>query len=75
MKQADLDGLSPVQIKDKFALDFVPDKILAVNVPPDFTLRTGKVAPRPSIGTTGGKTQFELRQNLASSNFVNDRSL
>ena len=74
MKQSDLAGLSPSQIKDKFALEFVPDKIVDVNVPSGTNLRTGKVAPRPN-GTSGGKIQFELKDRIASSNFTNIRDL
>ena len=74
MKQSDILGLSPAKIKDKFALDFVPDKIADVNVPPNVSMRTGKVAPRPN-GTSGGEIQFELREQISSSNFTNIRDL
>ncbi|MFZ1748806.1 MAG: hypothetical protein WAU01_01380 [Saprospiraceae bacterium] len=74
MKQSDIIGLTPSQIKDKFALDFVPDKIVDVNVPANTSMRTGKVAPRPN-GTSGGEIQFELREQISSSNFTNIRDL
>jgi len=74
MKQSNLVGLTPVQIKDKFALNFVPNKIVDVNVPSGTNLRIGKVAPRPN-GTSGGKIQFELKDQISSSNFTNIRDL
>lgn len=74
VKASDINGLTPSEIKNKLALDNVPDKIVDVNVPSNFPLRTGKVAPRPN-GTDGGLTQFQLLQNLGSSSFTNIRNL
>lgn len=60
MKQSEIEGLTPAQIKDKFAIpgDDLPDKIVDVNIPEGTRLRTGKAAP--TSGGNGGGTQFEI---------------
>ena len=74
VKASEISGLTPLDIKNKLALDNIPDKIVDVNVPANFTLRTGEIAPRPN-GTDGGLIQFQLLQNLDSSFFNNIRNL
>jgi len=84
MKEADLydvDGnlLSPEQLQDKFALDYLPDGIVDVSVPPNTTLRTGTVASRQNVGNgaspDGGAQQFQLIDEIDKKNFKNKRKL
>lgn len=74
VKQSEIEGLTPSQIKDKLALDNVPDMIVELTVPSNFPLRTGRIAPRPN-GTSGGKIQFQLLQNLNDSYWGTPRGL
>jgi filamentous hemagglutinin len=43
MKQSDIEGLTPQQIADKFALENVPTGITSIKPPKGVKIRTGKV--------------------------------
>ncbi|WP_413614878.1 hemagglutinin repeat-containing protein [Halomonas cupida] len=58
MKASDIEGLSPQQIADKFALPEVPSGITSVTPPAGTRIRTGEV--NPNFGGAGGGTQFQL---------------
>jgi hypothetical protein len=58
MKASDIEGLSPQQIADKFALPEVPTGITSVTPPAGTRIRTGEVIP--NFGDAGGGTQFQL---------------
>jgi hypothetical protein len=74
MRKEDIDGLTPAQIKDKFALPETPSLVSDVNVPAGTLIRTGEVAPQTGWGS-GGATQFELLQRLPENLFTNTRPL
>lgn len=69
VKQSDIDGKSPQQIKDLLALpgNFPPNKIVPVNIPSGIEMRTGTVAP--NFGNSGGLQQFEILSNIDSNWF------
>ncbi len=69
VKLSEIQNLTPSQIQSKLAIDDVPTRIRNVNVPANFKLRTGKVAPRPSINAEGGLIQFELIDHLTATHW------
>jgi RHS repeat-associated protein len=75
VKADEIKGLSPNQIKDRLALDYVPDRIVDVNVPAGTTIRSGVVAERKSIGALGEGNQIQLQNKIDDSNFINSRKL
>ena len=74
MKAADVAGMTPGQIKDKYALDYVPDMMVDVTVAGGSTLRAGTAATREGI-CAGGGTQFMATGRLSSESFTNERAL
>lgn len=74
-KSGELKGLSPEQIKDKFALDYIPDSIVKVNVPAGTKIRIGRAAGRESVQAIGGGNQVELLERIPSENFTNIQKL
>ncbi len=62
MKASDIDGLTPQQIADKFALPEVPTGITSVTPPAGTRIRTGEV--NPNFGSSGGGTQFQLLDHV-----------
>jgi hypothetical protein len=74
MSKSDIDGLTPGQIRDRFALPETPSLVSDVNVPAGTIVRTGEVAPQAGWGK-GGATQFELLNRLPESLFTNTRPL
>jgi hypothetical protein len=46
MLETDLKGLTPMQIQDKFALPYVPNRISKVYVPANTTIRMGIAGPQ-----------------------------
>jgi filamentous hemagglutinin len=58
MRQSDIDGLTPQQIADRFALPEVPTGITSVRPPAGTRIRTGEV--NENFGRPGGGTQFQL---------------
>lgn len=59
MKAEDVAGLTPTQIRDKFALSAIPKYITDVNIPANTVMRTGIVNPLEGWGIGGG-IQFDL---------------
>ena len=77
VRQSEIAGLNPVQIKDKLALNYVPTTITTVNVPAGTPMRAA--VANGILGNKGGAVQFEITlpqgQQLPRSWFVNPRSL
>ena len=74
MRSHEIEGLTPQQIKDKFALPEIPTLISDVHAPAGTRIRLGTVAPQPGWGS-GGAIQYELLQRLPASSFKNTRPL
>ncbi len=70
MRAEDIKGLTAQQIKEKYALPFLPKNIVDVDVPEGTAIRFGEVGP--NFGSKGGNTQFEL---LGRGTFSNPRLL
>lgn len=59
MNAEDLSGLTPQQIKDKYALEFIPKYICDVELSAGNVIRGGVAGPIPNWGSGGG-VQFDL---------------
>jgi hypothetical protein len=66
MNRKDIEGLTPVQIKEKFALPDLPTKVSDVTVPGGTGMRMGPVAP--NYGSQGGGIQFEVLERVEYKN-------
>lgn len=73
MKQSDIDGLTPEQIQDKFALPQKPIMMCDVTVPKGTHMRTGLCNPLEGWGKGGG-VQFDLMGQKVGT-FENERDL
>ena len=62
MRGSDIEGLTPEQIADKFALDFVPTRITSITPPPGTQIRVGEA--NGNFGRPGGGTQFQLLDSI-----------
>ncbi|USQ13710.1 hypothetical protein J2N86_13695 [Legionella lytica] len=74
MRPHEIEGLTPMQIKDKFALPELPTYVSNVYVPAGTNIRIGRVAPQLNWGH-GGAIQYELLQRLPSQLFKDIRPL
>ena len=63
MRASDIEGLSPQQIADRFALPEVPTGITSITPPAGTRIRTGEV--NPNFGGSGGATQFQLLDRVS----------
>ena len=72
MRYEDVEGLSPEQIADKFALPQVPKYICDVEIPSGTYLRTGEC--NPLYGWNGGGQQYDL-MGVRTGEFVNEREI
>lgn len=59
MRASDIQGLSPLQIQQKFALPNIPTHVIDVTVPKDFNLGVGIAAPNSFARAGGGGVQFQ----------------
>ena len=72
MKKSDIQGLTPTEIADKYALPQKPTHMCDVNLPPDYRLECG-IANRVDGWGSGGGLQFDfMGQRVADSSFVNE---
>lgn len=62
MREEDIAGLTPAQIKDKFALPAEPTSVIEVVPPAGTKMRTGIV--NPIFGGSGGAQQFEFLERV-----------
>lgn len=58
MAYSDIEGLTPAQIKDKFALPAMPKYVVEVEVPAGAQMYTGKCNPLEGWGNGGGTQYF-----------------
>lgn len=72
MKYEDIEGLSPEQIADKFALPQVPKYMCDVEIPAGTFLRTGEC--NPLYGWQGGGQQYDL-MGVRTGEFLNEREI
>lgn len=70
MRSDEIEGLTPLEIKNKFALPDMPKYVSEVHVPAGTSLRVGRVAAQDGWGAGGGM-QYELLQRLPESSFKN----
>lgn|GEM_PF-3662668 len=73
MRKEDIIGLTPEQIKDKFALKYVPKYVADVKLPADTKIRISEANEIPGWGKGGG-TQIDLLDERVGE-FFNPRSL
>lgn len=71
MRAEDIEGLTPSQIKDKFALPSLPKYVCDVELRAGTHLRIGEVNPIKEWGNGGG-TQFDLIGQITGE-FKNER--
>ena len=74
MKKGDIQGLTPAQIQDKFALPKMPTQVVDVTVPKGTRIRTGTTAPVKGWGNGGGQ-QYELIDQIPKSSFSKPQKL
>ena len=73
MKAEDIKGLTPSEIKDKFALPNIPKYVCDVELEAGTHIRMGEVNPLDGWGSGGG-TQYDLIGQRIG-NFKNERFL
>jgi hypothetical protein len=75
MKESEIQGLTPAQIREKFALPTEPSHVCSVDIPGDGrTLRKGKAGPVDGWGAGGG-TQNQIVGDLVPAWFSTERRL
>jgi hypothetical protein len=75
LRPEDIEGLTPEEIKNKFALPEVPKYISDVYASADTALRLGLVAEQPNWGEKGGGIQYELLSQLPKTAYQSRRLL
>lgn len=73
MPKSEIDGLTPEQIADKYALPQVPKFMCDVTVPAGTKIRIGEC--NPLFGYKGGGIQYQLMQRISVDNYDNVRRL
>ena len=68
MRYSDIQGLTPAQIANKFALPYKPTHYCYVDVPPGTLMYSGKVGPNFGYNTNLG-IQFELGEIIDGNAF------
>ncbi|HYJ87392.1 MAG TPA: RHS repeat-associated core domain-containing protein [Pyrinomonadaceae bacterium] len=61
MEASEIQGLTALQMKQKFALPFLPDKIAIAEIPAGTTIRIGVAGPNSFAPKGGGGMQVEIQ--------------
>ena len=75
MRADEVEGLTPAQIQDRFALPELPKYISEVKAPAGATIRVGRAAAQKDWGGAGGGMQYELLERLPISSYQNKMPL
>lgn len=59
MRTTDIQGLTPLQIQQKYALPTIPSHVVDIAVPPGFRMGVGIAAPNSYARSGGGGVQFQ----------------
>lgn len=68
VRPGDIGSLSPEQIKDRYALYYIPRLVSEVRLSAGTRLRVGTVGPRPGLGSGGG-VRFHFLGLITRANF------
>ena len=74
LRKADVDGLTPSEMKVKYALDIKPKYICEVHVPKGTNLQTGLISPN-AFGGDPTKVQFQLLEFIPKESYLTPRLL
>lgn len=77
MRAEDIEGLTPAEIAEKYAMPSPPDMICDVNMPSDTPLEISITGEQPNWNAGGGgNTQYGIKNVETQENwFVNKRPL
>ena len=68
----DIQGLSAIEIAEKYALPQTPDKIVYPKIPSDVPLEISIVGPQEAWGTLGGDAQYAIKEVLLDDDWFAD---
>ncbi len=68
-RYSSIKGLTPAQIRQKFALELTPTHFTKVSVPPGTIFRGSLTAEQPKLNAVGGGWQYDLIQRLDTNQY------
>ena len=72
LRADDIQGLSAIEIAEKYALPQTPDKIVYPKIPSDVPLEISIVGPQEAWGTLGGDAQYAIKEVLLDDDWFAD---
>ena len=72
LRADDIQGLSAIEIAEKYALPQTPDKIVYPKIPSDVPLEISIVGPQKTWGTLGGDAQYAIKEVLLDDDWFTD---
>ena len=72
LRADDIQGLSAIEIAEKYALPQTPDKIVYPKIPSDVPLEISIVGPQKTWGTLGGDAQYAIKGVLLDDDWFTD---
>ncbi|WP_455533141.1 hypothetical protein [Roseburia inulinivorans] len=72
LRADDIQGLSAIEIAEKYALPQTPDKIAYPKIPSDVPLEISIVGPQKTWGTLGGDAQYAIKGVLLDDDWFTD---
>ena len=72
MRKSDIEGLSPAEIAEKYALPKEPTHMCDVNLPPDYRLECGIANGIDGWGAGGGLQFDTMGDFLPKTSFINE---
>ena len=75
MRAEDVKDLSPEQIKDKFGLEYEPNKIVDVKLPAGTRVYEGIAGPQEQWNAKGGRNQIFIKSDINKNDYGEPRNL
>ena len=72
VREDEIAGMTPAQIRDHLGLDGVPSHIQDVAVPAGVKMRVGTAGEQPAFGSKGGGVQYEILEDTLPSSWFSE---
>ncbi|HEL2576310.1 TPA: hypothetical protein TZ704_001468 [Streptococcus suis] len=72
LEKSAIEGLTANQIAEKYALPFIPDRVVNIDLPPETILEVSIAGPQKTWRTVGGDVQYAIKSTNPNTEWFKD---